>query len=99
MQRRLTQTKLHYKSFYSVSEETSHKPSKIVAVENSFPSVYVIGTARFDKCFFIPYYSGKTLFITQIYRYPEIFCNRYGVVYFKAGVLKEVRTFYLFSPQ
>ena len=49
--------------------------------------------------FFTPYDSWKTLFITQIYRYPEIFCNHHGVVFFKAGVLKEVRTFYLLSPQ
>ena len=50
MQRRLVQTKLYYKSFYSTSKETSHKASKVAAVKNPLPSVYVIGTVWFHEC-------------------------------------------------
>ena len=49
---------------------TSHKPSKIAAAENLFPSLYAIGTAM---NVFITYDIYKTLFNTEIYRYLEVF--------------------------
>ena len=49
MQRRLVQTKVYYKLCYSVSKETSHKPFKVAAAENSFPNI--IDTTWFRECF------------------------------------------------
>ena len=51
MQGRLIQTMVQYKFFYSVSKETSQKPSKVAAAKNVSPSVYVIDTTCFDECF------------------------------------------------
>ena len=53
MQRRLIQTKVYYKLCYSVSKEASHKPLKVAAAKKSFPSVFIIDTTYFDKCFLI----------------------------------------------
>ena len=51
MQRRLIQTKLHYKYFYSVSKETTHKHSKLAAAKSFSSNVHVIDTTSCDKCF------------------------------------------------
>ena len=45
------QTMVQYKFFYSVSKETSQKPSKVAAAKNVSPSVHVIDTTCFDECF------------------------------------------------
>ena len=37
METRLMQTKVHYKFFYSVGTETTHKPSKVAASKNVPP--------------------------------------------------------------
>ena len=50
-QRRLIQTKEHFKFYYSVRIETTHKPSKLAAVKNFFSSVYVVDATCFDECF------------------------------------------------
>ena len=41
----------------------------------------------------------KTLFFTQIYRYPEAWCNRLFSAFFETDVLKEDCILYLLSPQ
>ena len=48
MQRRLIQTKVYYKLFYSVRKEKSHKLLKVATAKNSFSSVYVIDTYCFN---------------------------------------------------
>ena len=42
MQRKLIQTKVHYKFLSSVSKETTYKPSKVAAANNFLSSVLVI---------------------------------------------------------
>ena len=59
MQRRLMQTKVCYKLFYSLSKEASHKPLKVAAAKKSFPSVFIIDTTCYNIdttrwMFFIP---------------------------------------------
>ena len=49
--------------------------------------------------FFILRDNLKTLFFTQIYLYPEHFCNHHAVAFFETSVLKEVRLLYPLSPQ
>ena len=67
MKKRLIQTKLYYKFFYSSRKETSHKPSKVAAAENFFRSLFVVGTAHFNECFLFHkiigrhYYTNLTL--------------------------------------
>ena len=50
-QRRLIQTKVHFKFFYPVQIEMTHKASKEAAAKNFFSSVYVIDVTSFDECF------------------------------------------------
>ena len=75
MQRRLIQTKVYYKLFYSVWEETSHKPLEVAAPKKLFWSVFVIDTTWFDRCFLFHVTIGRhclhKFFVTQSYKYPE----------------------------
>ena len=48
MQRKLIQTKVHYKFLYSVAKETTHKPSKVAAAKSVSSGVYVINTTCFE---------------------------------------------------
>ena len=82
--------------FLALSEKKH--PSKEEVAKNFFPSVYVIGTACFDECFFIPYDNWKTLFFTQIYHYPKDFCKHCVAAFFEVSVLKEVRILCWLSP-
>ena len=58
-QKRLIQTKVYYKFFYSVWKETSHKPLKTTAAKKSFPSMYIIDKISFDLCFLFHVIPGK----------------------------------------
>ena len=63
MQRRLRQTKVLYKFFYSGSKETTHKPSKAGAAKNVSSSVDVVDTASFDECFLFNLITGSHCFL------------------------------------
>ena len=65
-QRRLMQTKVYYKLFYSVSKEASHKPLKVAAAKKSFPSVFIIDTTCFDECFLFHVITGNSIFYTNV---------------------------------
>ena len=75
MQRRLIQTKVYYKLFYSVWEETSHKPLEVAAAKKFFSSVFLIDTTCFDRCFLFHVTIGRhclhKFFVTQRYKCPE----------------------------
>ena len=49
--------------------------------------------------FFISNDNWKTLFFTQMYRYPEVRYNRHDAAFFETNVLKEVRILHSLSPQ
>ena len=49
--------------------------------------------------FFILCDCWKTLFLTQIYRLPEVWSNRNVAVFFKTSVFKEVRILCRLSRQ
>ena len=65
MQRRLIQTKVYYKLFYSIKKETSHKPLKVVAAKKSFPSVYIIDTSCFE-CFLFHVINENSILYTNL---------------------------------
>ena len=62
-QRRLIQTKVYYKLFYTIWKETSHKPLKVGAAKKSFPSVYIIDKTCFDECFLFHVITGRHYFL------------------------------------
>ena len=66
MQKRLIQTKVSYKLFYSLWKETSHKPLKVAAAKKSFQSVYIIDTTCFDECFLFYMVTGSSIFYTNL---------------------------------
>ena len=66
MQKRLIQTKVSYKLFYSLWKETSHKPLKVAAAKKSFQSVYIIDTTCFDECFLFYMITGSSIFYTNL---------------------------------
>ena len=51
MQKRFKQTKVFQAFSYSFWKETTRKLLKVVATNNLFSSVYVIGPTCFDECF------------------------------------------------
>ena len=64
-QRRLIQTKVYYKLFYSVWKEKSHKPWKVAAAKKSFPSMYIIDKTCFDLCFLVHVITGRHYFLPK----------------------------------
>ena len=85
--------------FYSVWKETSHKLSKVVALKNVLPSVYIIGTECFGECFVIHVITGTDNFFIQIYQYAEVFCNHHVLAFFETSIFKEVRIVGLLCQQ
>ena len=73
MQRRLMQTKVSYKLFYSVSNEASHKPLKVAAAKMSFPSVFIIDTIRFDESFLFNVITGNSIFYLLLRSLKQVF--------------------------
>ena len=63
MQWRLMQTKVYYKTFYSVWRETSHETLKVAAAKKSFSSVYTIDTTCFDEYFLFYVITGRHYFL------------------------------------
>ena len=59
MQRRLTQTKVYYKHFYSAWKETSHKPLKVAATKKSFSKVYISLIQLASTCFLFHVITGR----------------------------------------
>ena len=98
MQRRLRQTKVYYELFYWVSKEVSQKLLKVAAAKKFFPSLFIIDRTSFDECFLFYVITASSIF-TQIYRYPEAYCNRHVAAFFETNVLKEVRILCPLSPQ
>ena len=64
-QRRLIQTKVYCKLFYSVRKETSHKPLKVAAAKKSFPRVYFIDKTCFNECFLVHVITGRHYFLNK----------------------------------
>ena len=94
MQRRLIHTKLYYKCFYSVWKDTSHKPSKVVAVKAFLPSVYVIRTAFFDECCLFHVIIGRHYSL-----YKLIVIQRFSATTMLLRFLKRVHILCPLSPQ
>ena len=66
IERRLIQTKVHYKLCYSVSKEASQKPLKAAAAKKSFPNVFIIDTTCFHECFLFYVITGNSTFCTNL---------------------------------
>ena len=79
-QRRLIQTKVHFKvCYYSVRTETTHKPSNVIAAKTFFSSVYVIDATCFDECFLFHVVTGRHYFwqkfvVTYRFFQPPYWC-------------------------
>ena len=76
-----------WKHFYRIKRQLG-TTLKLAAANTSFPSLYIIDTVIAGRPFFI-----------QLYRYPEVCCNRHLAVFFETSVLKEVRILCLLSQQ
>ena len=63
MQGGLVQIQLNQKRYYSVREETSHKPLKAPAAKMSFPSMYIIDTICLGVCFLFHVIIGRHYFL------------------------------------
>ena len=85
-QRRLVQTKVHFKFFYSVRIEMTRKPWKEAAAKK-FSSVYAIDATCFDECFS----SVEDVIFSKSLSLPYVFFSRRIVVFFETSVLEEVR--------
>lgn len=72
MQRRLVQTKVATRFFYSVWKEATHKPLKINAAKNPFSSLFFIDTIRFDECF-VFYVILEDIIFIKVYPSSEVF--------------------------
>ena len=59
IQRRLMQTKVYHKRFYSVWKETYHKPLKVAVAKKHFSSVHIIDPTCLVKCFLFHVITGK----------------------------------------
>ena len=66
MQRRLRQTKVHYKLFYSFRIEKTHKLSKVAGAE-TFLQYVCYGCNLLRWMLFIPYDYWKTLLFIKVY--------------------------------
>ena len=87
MQRKL---KVHCKLFFSVSEGTSHKPSKLAARKNFSCSVHFIDTTCFDECFWFHLITGAIAFGKSLSLLWDSF-SRHIAIFFETRALKEVR--------
>ena len=89
MQRKLILTKVHYKFLFSVSKETTHKPSKVKKklAKNFSSSVHVIDTDLLRSMLFIPFDNWKSILFVKVFRY----FSRHIVAFFETSILKEVR--------
>ena len=66
-QRRLTQTKVYYKCFYSVWKETSHRPTfKVAATKKSPTGVYIIDKTCFVECFLFHVITERRYFLYKV---------------------------------
>ena len=63
MQRRIMQTKIYHKSFYSVIKETLLNPLKVAAAKKYFPSVYISDTTCFNEYFLFHVITGRHYFL------------------------------------
>ena len=72
MQRRLIQTKVYYKSFYSVWKETPHKLLKVATAKKSLPSVFIIHITYFDECLLFHVITGRHCSLYKFICYPEV---------------------------
>ena len=99
MHRKLIQAKVHYKVFYSVSKEVSHKPLKVdVLYKVEVLPMCVYHWYNLLWWIFLLYViTGNSIF-TLIYRYPESWWNRHVAAFFETSVLKEVHILFPLSP-
>ena len=74
MQRKLLQTKLYYKFFYSVLKEASHKPSKKRAAR-LFPKSVCYWYSLLRWMIFVPYDNWKTYFLYKSIVTPGSFAT------------------------
>ena len=79
MQRKL---KVHYKFFFSVSKETSHKPSKLAAKKNFSCSVHFIDTTCFDEYFWFHLITGAIAFGKSL----SLLFSRHIATFFETSV-------------
>ena len=97
-QRRLIQTKVHFKFCYSVRIKTTHKPSKVAAAQKVFSNVYVIDATCFDECFLFHVVTGRYYFWQKFFVTLRSFQQPF-VAFFQTSVLKQVRILRISSPQ
>ena len=64
MQRRLIQTKLYYKLFYSIANFS--QTFKVAAAKNVFPSAYVTGATALSDCFYSICYLEDIILYTNL---------------------------------
>ena len=84
-QRRLIQTKVYYKLFYSIWKETSHKPLNIAAAKKVFPKCVIIDKTCFDECFFFHVITERHYFL-----YKFSVTQRFGAIAMLLCSLKQM---------
>ena len=84
-QRRLVQTKVYYKHFYSVWKDSFQKLLKVEPAEKFLPSVYIIDTTCFDECFLL-----RVIIERHYFLYKFIITLRYGATDMLVRSLKQV---------
>ena len=66
MQRRLIQTIVYCKFFYSVWKETANKLSEKATAKAPFSTVYIIDTTCFDECCLFHMITGRYYFLYKV---------------------------------
>ena len=84
-QRRLIQTKVYYKLFYSVWKQTSHKPLKVAAAKKVFHKCVIIDKTCFDECFFFHVITERHYFL---YKFSAT--QRFGAIAMLLCSLKQM---------
>ena len=90
MQRRLMQTKVYHKRFYSIWKEASHKLLKVAAVKKYSSSVYIVNSNCFDKCFLFHVITRKHYFL-----YKFVVTQRFSTI---AMLLRSLRQVFWKKP-
>ena len=87
IQRSLIQSKLYYKLFHSVCEETSHKPFKVAAVKKSLSSAYMYIV---DKTCFGEFVLSRMITGRHYFLYKYIVTQWFGATAMSRRPLKQV---------
>ena len=88
--KRLVETKVHYKFFYSVQIEGTHEPLKVAAAKNFLSGVYVIDATCFDECFLFHVTIERWFLFLKVCCGFEIFLTAILLLFFEESILNKV---------